>query len=244
MMSNTRVGPAVVAALLLWIAGAALAADGVLTAKLDPSGAITLSRGPVELGMIELNAHGPQWKHAPQATATAQVSALPDGSKRFAGTLPVPNTENGALRYTEIIKALPQGLALQYDLAPTATMKLNGLQFSLCLPAAVYAGKEVTISRLEGEPTIVGFPPEQPFGGWSGEAARIEAARGTPEAIAVELRAGADAMMQDLRSWNRPVYEIRFPAISDDQGREVTTDDRFHLDVTVTLAGPVTLVGP
>jgi hypothetical protein len=245
-MSNLQIRSAVAGTMLLvLLAASGLGAQETLAAKLDQSGMITISRGAVELGMIELNAHGPQWKHAPQATATAAVSDLPDGDgKRFVGTLPVPNTEGGAIKFTETVKTLAQGLHLEYDLAVTKTMKLNGLQFSLCLPVAVYAGKDMVISRLEGEPETLGFPQELPFQGWGGEAARIEAAKGTDQAIAIELRAATDAMIQDLRTWERPVYEIRFPAISDDQGREVTTDDRFHLDLTVTLAGPVKLVGP
>ena len=246
-MSNPRIRWAVAGVVLLALLAAAsgLWAQDTLSAKLDQSGMITLSRGNVELGMIELNAHGPEWKHAPQATATAAVSDLPDGGgKRFVGTLPVPNTEGGAITFTQSVTTLAQGLRLEYDLAVTKTMKLNGLQFSLLLPVAVYAGKDMVISRLEGEPVTVGFPLELPFNGWGGEAARIEVAKGASEAIAIELRAAADAMIQDLRKWEHPVYEVRFPAISDDQGREVTTDDRFHLDLTVTLAGPVTLVGP
>jgi len=123
-------------------------------------------------------------------------------------------------------------------------MKLNGLQLSLELPTAVYAGKDLTMSRLEGEPDVVGFPQETNFTGWSGEAARVEVAKGTPEAIALELRAAADVMVQDLRQWEHPQYELRFPAISNDQGQDVTPEDRFHLDLNLTLAGPVTLVGP
>jgi len=245
-MSNPwtgRAGAGVMFVALL-AASSVLGAPETLTARLDPSGMITISRGGVELGMIELNAHGPGWKHAPQATATAQASDLPGGGKRLVGTLPVPDTDGGALKFTESVRPLAQGLALEYDLAVTKTMKLNGLQFSLCLPVAVYAGKDAIISRLEGEPETMGFPLELPFQGWGGEAARIEVGKGTDQAIAVELRAATDAMIQDLRKWEHPVYEVRFPAISDDQGREVTTDDRFHLDLTVTLAGPVAFVGP
>jgi len=49
-----------------------------LSAKLDPSGMIRVLKGNTELAMIELNAHGPAWKHAPQTDATAEVSDLAD----------------------------------------------------------------------------------------------------------------------------------------------------------------------
>jgi len=223
-------------------------AQETLAAKLDPSGMVRVTRGDVELAMIELNAHGPEWKHAPQESATAEVSDLPDqAGKQFVGTLPIPNTDGGAIRFTESVKALAQGLQLEYDLGVTAAMRLNGLQFSICLPVARYAGQELVVSQPEGEPQIVGLPQEQQaqtFQVWAGEGAKIEVAKGTAEAVTVELRAPTDVVVQDLRQWERPVFEIRFPAIMEDQGRDVTAEDRFHLDLTVTFPEPVTLEGP
>ena len=223
-------------------------AQETLSAKLDASGMVRVTRGDVELAMIELNAHGPEWKHAPQATATAQVSDLPgQAGRRFVGTLPVPNAGGGALKFTESVKALPQGLALEYDLSATGAMKLNGLQVSINLPVAVYAGKELVMSQLGAEPQSASFPQEQQgetFQVWAGEGAKIEVAKGTADAITIELRAAADVVVQDLRRWEHPTFEVRFPAISEDQGRELTADDRFHLDLTVTFAEPVKLVGP
>ena len=231
---------------------ALLAASGVwaqeaLSAKLDPSGMIRVLKGTSELAMIELNAHGPAWKHAPQADATAEVSDLPDkAGKQFVGTLPVPDTDGGAIEFTENVKTLPQGLQLEYDLATTAAMKLNGLQFSILLPVDAYAGQEVVVSRLEGEPDIVGLPQEQGqgFQVWSGEGAKIEVAKDTDQAFTIELRAPTDALVQDLRQWEQQVFEVRFPAIMEDQGRDVAADERFHLDLTITFAAPVKLVGP
>jgi hypothetical protein len=222
------------------------AADApVLTAKLDPSGMIRIFRGTTELAMIELNAHGPQWKHAPQATATAQITDLPDKSgKRVAGLLPVPNTDGGSIRFIETIKPVGQSLKLEYDLAMTQAMKLNGLQFSVNLPIAVYAAKELLISRPGGDPQLITFPPDAPdqtFSGWMGEGYRIELAKGTDDAMAMELRAATDIGVQDQRRWGNPVFEVRLPAITDDAGRDVTAEDRFHLDLTITFAGAITL---
>lgn len=238
----------VTVAAAVFLAGASGSwAQEALSAKLDASGMVQVLRGDVELAMIELNAHGPNWQHAPQASATAEAADLPDGAGRqFVGTLPIPNTDGGALRFTESVKTLPQGLQLEYDLGVATTARLNGLQLSVCLPAAQYAGKEVLIPQADGESQIVGLPQEQRqnFQLWSGEGARIEAAKDTDEAVVVELRAATDVIVQDLRQWERPIFEIRFPAIMEDQGREVTADDKFHLDLTVTFASAVKLVGP
>ena len=226
-------------------------APAALSAKLDASGLIQLTRGDAQLATIELNAHGADWKHAPQATATAQVSALPNGTdKRFVGTLPIPNAD-GAIRYTETVKLLPQGLRLEYDLGVTKAMKLDGLQLSVNLPVAAYAGKPLLIGQGQGEPQGVTLPPEKqdkpdqaPVQLWAGEGAKVEVAKGTEEALTVELLAPTDLVVQDLRKWGTSVFEIRFPAIMEDPGRDVAADDRFHLDLTVTFAGPVKLEGP
>lgn len=220
-------------------------AQGALTATLDPTGLAHVSRGGVELATVELNAHGPGWQHAPQSSATAQVTALPGGAgRRFVGTLPVPNTEGGAIRYAETVVALPQGLKFEYDLEMSATMRLNGLQVSISLPVAKYGGKEVLVTTPHSDPQITALPVEPRTTGaqvWSGQGAKIEVAAGSEDAVTIELRAATDVMIQDLRQWQHEVFEIRFPAIMEDPGREVTPDDRFHLDLTVTFAGPVTL---
>ncbi len=59
-----------------------------------------------------------------------------------------------------------------------------------------------------------------------------------------ELRAPADVVIQDLRQWERDVFEVRFPAIMEDPGREVFAGDRLHLDLTVTLTEAVETSGP
>jgi hypothetical protein len=248
-MSRLQVGMLFVSsAVAVLLAASGSWAQDALSAKLDPSGMIQVIKGDAELAMIELNAHGPDWKHAPQASATAEVSDLPDqAGKRFVGTLPIPNTNGGAIKFTESVKTVPQGLQLEYDLSMAEAMKLNGLQLSVCLPVAQYGGKELVIAQADGEPQTATLPQEQrkqTFQVWSGEGAKVEAAKGTDEAVTVELRAPTDVVVQDLRQWEQPVFEIRFPAIMEDQGRDVTADDKFHLDLTITFAAPVRLVGP
>ncbi|MEN6549786.1 MAG: hypothetical protein ABFE07_27405 [Armatimonadia bacterium] len=233
-------------AAILALAQVALAQEA-LTAKLDRSGMIRVSRGGVELAMIELNAHGTGWQHAPQNTATATVVDLPGGAgKRFTGALPVPNANGGALKFVETVKVVPQGLRLEYDVAVGQAMKLNGLHFSVLLPVGVYAGKLIEIARPEGEPSGVSLPGgevDKAFYGWSGEGYKVEVAKGTAEAVTVEVIAAADLNVQDLRQWNKEVFEVRFPAIAE-EGAEVTPEDRFHFEVTVGFAGTVKLEGP
>ena len=248
-MGRARVGMIIgsVAVAALWVAGPGQAQEK-LSAKLNPSGLVRIMAGATELGALELNAHGPQWAYASQAGATARVSDLPDqAGKRFVGTLPVPNTDGGALAFTETVKTLPQGLRLVYEVGVTKALQLNGLQVSLRLPVAQYGGQPVLISGPDGEPRTVSLPPEQgenTFAGWSGAGSKLEVAKGTNQALTIELQGAADVMIQDLRKWKEPVFEIRFPAIMEDPPRPVAAEDKFHLDLTVTCAGPVPLAGP
>jgi hypothetical protein len=223
-------------------------AQETVNAKLAPSGLLELSLGKTALGTIELNAHGAKWTHAPQADAKMTVTDLPNkGGKRFVGELPVPETDGGAIRFTETVRPLSQGVRLDYDLSMSKEMKLNGLQFSLNLPVDTFAGKEVIVSELHADPRLVGLPKEQQgecYQLWSGQGAKIEVAKGKPEAITIELRASTDVVIQDLRKWDHPIFEIRFPAIMQDPGRPMKAGEKFHLDLTVTFASPVQLQGP
>lgn len=228
---------------LLATTGAAFA-QGAVTATVGQSGLIEVGDG-APIATIELNAHGPNWQHAPQEDANGQVSALPgqDGLK-VTGTLPIPNTEGGAIDFTETVRELARGLRIEYELTMTQTMRLNGLQLSIDLPVARYAGGEVMIRSPHDDPDIAGLPEETTEGRtqlWRGDGATVEVAGETANAIAIELRAATDVVLQDLRQWESEVFEIRFPAIMEDPPREVRVGDRFHLDLTVTFAGPMTL---
>lgn len=234
------------ALLAIGLENKAIGAQELLTVKIMSNGLLQISRGEVPLGTIELNAHGPGWKHAPQNTATGEITDLGAAGKRVTGTLPIPNTEGGAIQFTETVRPVSKGLQLEYEVSIAKAMRLNGLQLSLNLPVAVYKSKEVLLIHPEADMRTVLLPEEQPdnFMLWGGEAARIEIARDSADAIALELRAAADVVIQDLRQWEHQIFEIRLPAIMEEQGREVTTDDKFHLDVIVTFAAPIKLIGP
>jgi hypothetical protein len=226
-----------------------LRAQDAVIATLHPSGLIQLSRAGVNLATLELSAHGPGWEHVPQATAVPETNPdpVPAGKRQVVGSLTVPKTEDGRIRFTETVQPVPNGLRLEYDLAMTTAMKLNGLQFSVNLPVALHAGKEVLIAQLQGEPDLVSLPLEPQKGRfqlWSGQGAKIELAKGTDAALTIELRAATDVVVQDLRQWDNPIFEVRFPAIMEDPPRGVAAGDRLHLDLTVTFPCPVQIEGP
>lgn len=232
---------------LLALTGPAFA-QGEITATLQPSGLIEVSDDAGILATIELNAHGPGWQHAPQDSVTGEVRALPDeDGAEVTGALAIPNTDGGALEFIETVRPLPQGLRLEYDVSVTQAMRLSGLQFTVNLPVARFGGDEVIIRQPTGDPKIAGLPAEQGDTWaqlWRGDGSTIEVAGDTDRAITVQLRAATDVVLQDLRQWDQESFEVRFPAIMEDPGREMSEDDRFHLDVTITFAGPLTLVMP
>lgn len=232
----------------LLAAQGSLWAQEALSAKLDPSGMVRVFSGETELAMVELNAHAVGWVNAPQASATAQARDLPAGAgKRFTGTLAIPAADGGAVAYTQTVKALPQGLELEYEVGFTKAMKLSGLQVSINLPTTIFGGKDLVVSNPDADPRTVALPSEQAgdaFQLFFGDGSKVEAAKGTPQAVSAELRAAASVVVQDLRRWERQTFEVRFPAIMEDAGRDVTPEDRLHLDLTLTFAAPVKLTGP
>jgi len=240
----------IAAALLVAAAGAcfaqaATAATGPVTATVAPSGLIEVSDGSGLLATIDLNAHGPGWDNVTQSMGSGEFTgAAGDKALQVTGTLPVPKTEDGVLDFTESVTALAQGLRIEYDLSAPKTVSLNGLQLSINLPVARYGDGEVMILRPHDDPDIAGLPAEPVEGRtqlWRGDGATIEVGTDTPEAIKVQLRAATDVFIQDLRQWEHDIFEVRFPAIMEDPPREVMAGDRFHLDLTITFAGPFTL---
>ncbi len=222
-------------------------AQDALSAKVHPSGMVEVVRGKASLVLIDLNAHGAEWEYASQKDTKAQISKLAGrAGRRCAGAFPIPNADGATIRFTQDVEMLSQGFRIEYDLTLEKTARLNGLQVSVSLPEPPYAGKEVLVSRLGGDPTLVGLPKEHQEGKshlWTGDGARIEIAKDTKEAVTVELRAVTDVLLQDLRQWQSPFFEIRFPAIMEHSGRQISAGTRFHLDITVTFAAPVQLAG-
>jgi len=217
-------------------------------AVLAPSGVLHVSRAGALLATTDLNAHGPKWTHASQKDARAKASDAADTGKRLAGVLTIPNTDGGTIAYTQTVTPLSQGFRLEYDLTMTKTMKLNGLQLSVNVPVDKYAGGEVLVSEIHDDmPDLVGLPQEHQRGRfrlWSGQGAKIEIAKETPDQITLELRAATHVVVQDLRQWDQQIFEVRFPAIMEETGREVAEGDRFHLDLTITVPTPVQLKAP
>jgi len=237
-----------VVAILLGVTCELLLGGDAMTVKLNPSGMVEAIHGRTSLAVIDLNAHGAGWDYASQKDVKAKVIDLPGKSgKRLEGSFEIPKTEGGAIQYTETVRPLSEGIYIEYDLVVTKTMKMNGLQISFSLPEARYAGKEILVSQLSGDPTLVGFPKEHEENRshvWTGSGSKVELAKDTDESITIELRAATDVLVQDLRRWDSPFFEIRFPAITDQAGREIVAGTRFHLDLIITFGAPVKLVGP
>lgn len=246
LRARTKTGALTV--LLALAAASALPAQESLSARLEASGLVHLLLGETELAALDLNAHGPGWIHVSQAAAATEVSALPDQlGWRFTGTLPVPRS-GGALTFTETVSPLPEGLRLEYEVVITEPLLLNGLQVSLSLPVARFVGQTLFVSQPDTGAHGLLLPAEQPEEQraqlWAGEGTTVEVAPGTEQALTLQLQALADLVVQDLRQWEHAAYEIRLPAIMQDSGSRLRPGTRFRLVLTLTLPGPVRLLGP
>jgi hypothetical protein len=236
-------------------------AQDALTAKLLPQGAINIMSGEKLLATLSLNAHGPEWKHVDQAEATATVRDADEGpAKVVQGTLPVPNTEGGAIRFVETVTPATEGLLAEYVLGATKALTLNGLQVSLLLPTDTFAGKTVIIHTWDAQagwpgaaPTEkvqeIALPEQLDAEKWqlfTGPASKIEIAAGTDDAITLvpkvpepeegEAAQPALFVIQDLRKWDQDTIEVRLFVVMDDKGKQVSAWDKLHVALGLTFA--------
>jgi len=229
-------------ALLATVVGA----QGIQCA-LQKAGALVLSTDGQKLGMLELNAHGPEWKYVSQTEAMAEAKNTEDDKgKVLTGRLPVPNTEGGAVTFIETVVPGDNKLDVTYDLSFDQAMTLNGLQVSLVLPAKRYAGKPVTLRMGEGERNLdLAMTLNRDL--WElitvkGDQVRI--ASDTPDQITITTDQEADIGVKDLRRWDRDEFEVRIALITEQQGRQVSAADSFKIKLSLEFGGAVELTGP
>ncbi len=236
---------------------AALAQE-TLTARLLPHGAVSISSGDRPLATLSLNAHGPDWKHVDQDAATAEASGDRE-LMRFLGTLPVPNTDDGAIRFAETIEPRANGLVADYVLGPTQAMQLNGLHISLLMPAEALVGRTIRVHPPAAKgPTAQADAPEKVQGialpahldekGWqlfTGPASKVEIAPGTDDAITVAPLAFEPTMegmaeppifaVQDLRKWDQDTIEVRLSLVMADKGTWLSAWDKMHAAASISF---------
>lgn len=208
-------------------------------------GRVQVWDGTEQLMTLELNAHGPQWSHAGQEKASASRAGTEDDSEVvFSGSLPVPNTEGGAIQFVETLKPIEGGFSAAYQLRVNKEVLVNGLQVSLLLPAARFAGREVVLRAAEGAPTKLTLPQQLNAEKWrlgAAECNNVEIAPGTPDAIALTTEEAASLVFQDLRQWQKEVFEMRLALITADKGELVSADKQYAAKVEVTFARPLAL---
>ena len=220
--------------------------DG-LGLRFTPDGRVQVWAGAEQLMTLELNAHGPKWSHAGQEKATAtraDADTERDAGVVFSGSLPVPNTEGGAIEFVETLEPIESGFSAVYKLRPNREVLLNGLQLSLLLPTARFTGKEIALRAAEGEPTRLTLPRELNGEKWvlgAAECNGVEVAPGAPDAIALTTEKAARLVVQDLRQWQKEVFEVRLALITADEGELVSADRRYSVKIDVTFARPLFL---
>lgn len=249
-----------VAGIMLLVASMEVAlAQPALRAEVLPQGSVRVALDGVALATLSLNAHGPDWKQADQPEATATVSARPGHGWEVRGTLPVPNTDGGAIRFVETVQPSANGFVADYVMGPTEALALNGLHVSLVLPIATYGGKPAAVHVLpvrgDGQTAAdaaaqeLVLPEKLDSAKWQlfgGKANKVEVASGTAQAVTLTARAFEPTdegtaeppifAVQDLRRWEHDQIEVRVSLINADTGRWLSPWDKLHVAVEVSFA--------
>lgn len=254
---------AIVGIVLLSASPGVALAQSALRAEVLPQGSVRVALDGATLATLSLNAHGPEWKQADQPEATATVSSPGEDHKWVVqGTLPVPNTDGGAIRFVETVQPAANGFVADYVVGPTEALALNGLHVSLLLPVAAYAGKPVVVHALPAK--VAGaaapsatlqelvLPAQVDAAKWqlfTGAASKAEVAPGTAQAVTLLARAFEPTdeatpeppvfAVQDLRRWEHDQIEVRLSLISSDAGRWLSPWDKLHVAVEVSFAQPL-----
>jgi hypothetical protein len=199
-----------------------------------------------DFATVEINLHNSNWTYASQADATAASEDLAGGGKRLTGTLPVPEVIGAALSFLQTITPADDGLHIIYELQPAGPLVLNGLQISVVLPAERFGGQQVIVRHAEAIDRTVPLPralnPAQwQLGTIQGNAVQIGADEAT--ALTAKISKTYGLILNDLRRWDRDEFEIRIPLIYEEQGRMLSTTDRFSVEL-VLGPGELALTGP
>ena len=218
-----------------------------LTGRCLPDGRVVVSAGPGVLFTLDLNAHGPNWTNVGQEKATASpTDIVGEGGLNIEGTLPVPNTNGGAVKFSETVWPAEQGFSLAYNLGFTKDMTLNGLQVSMLMPVGGFIGKTLAIQSAGAEVLQVTLPQtwtEQTWqlGDAEGDAILIDTGGAMP--IAIRAAEGQRLLLQDLRRWDHDLFELRFTFIFAAAGQPVKADEARNLSLELEFDRQVEFEG-
>jgi len=213
---------------------------------LRDTGQILLKDAQGDLGTLELNLHNSNWKYASQAEATAKCEEQAGGGKTFTGALMVPDVPGVSMSFLETITPKDDGVHVIYELRPSAPLVLNGLQISLLLPTARFAGQRVAIRGQDTPERSIQLPRVLDADAWQLGTVRGNTVEiGTEEAATLALRTDKTSglILHDLRRWDREEFEIRIPIVQADEGKMIGANERFDVEV-VLGPGEFEVIGP
>jgi len=195
---------------------------------------------------LEINLHNSNWQYASQTEATATSEDTVGGGKRVAGTIPVPQVVGAALSFLETITPTEDGLKIAYELQPAGPLVLNGLQISLLLPAERFGGEHLVLKGAEVADRRIALPRTLDPNAWQLGTVQANAVQiGADEATALMAKIDKTygLILHDLRQWEREEFEIRLPLVQEDQGKMLSTTDRFSVEITLGPGG-ISVTGP
>lgn len=244
-MTAPRLMPVLALLALLAAVTAATAQEEGITVRTDASGRISLMAEGRLIGIIELSLHAPEWTHVPQSRARAQAEVVTEDDApvlTYRGTLPLPNAEGG-VSFVQAVRPAENGFFLDYDITCEQAVTLNAIQVSLLMPEALYRGSQAEIT-LAGD-TIRQLPlPEEQAEDFVLLQANTNSVGVAPEgapALAIGAKEGADTRIMDLRRWNQPYFEVRYPLVYADQGQEIAAGTTYKAPLALGFEVPVTI---
>ncbi len=204
----------------------------------DESGAADLSYGDDALVRVRLAVYGPDWDYLDQDDATElSPGEIDGGSRSFAGGIPIEGTDDGVIRYDELVEWLEgERVDLSYRTTvetAASSIELCSLALSFYLAADHFAGIEM--STDEGSFT---FPVELDgagFASWTTEHVALPLGE-TGETLAIDFAEPVSLGFQDNRYWMGTEYELRASIRGCEQVEAGATD---QLDLAMSGDAPL-----
>lgn len=173
--------------------------------------ASTLANGVVEIhdalglvGRIVITVHGPNWAGASQESRTARVER--DGD-RFRGAIPMPEGSAGEIRFVERVATERGRVILDYEVEFTQDSPLQGAYVSIYLPVERFINRTARLLPADEERVFPEDPNAQRF---AGPARALVCDLGDGQALIIANMAGERVVLEDMRRFGGPVYELRY----------------------------------
>jgi len=175
-----------------------------LSVSISDKGVVEVRDAVGPLARIVLTAHGPNWAGVSQDGPAAQVER--EGAE-VRGAIPMPQGSQGVLRFVERVAQENGRVLLDYEVEFTEDSALQGAYVSVYLPVERFLGRRARLLPADEEHVFPEDPNAQRF---SGPARALVCDLGDGQALFLANMAGERVLLEDMRRFGGPVYELRY----------------------------------